>query len=296
MFDIIGAAEAGGLLGSAIDLSTSHAYTVLIGDLGRFLRFTVGSTADAIVSLPSGVGVDSILVLRKSDSGTKRIIIRLGSVDIAWLNEPQVTVVLRWNGSTWLELEPPRSRAPYFSGLRYRTGRYAITTGITVTPTTLLYLVPWFCERDVKASAVGCHIASAASAGGICKMAVWANAANAMQPVGVPLAGSNTDITTTTNNQDREVTLSPNFTFLRGTIYWFGFAFDVAAPMPSLININNTSDLDCQFGRATMSNTSPCGYSTPYTYSSNIMSADLTSAVLTVLVSAGAPVPQILVA
>jgi hypothetical protein len=297
MFDFYNSAELGGVLGKAIDISSSHAYTVLISDLGYLLRFTVGNSADGVVALPTtNVGTDSIIAIRKSDAGTKKIKIQQGGVDVAWLNESQVTVILRWNGTNWLEFEPPRSRPPYFSGRRYKLGSFTATTGVNVTTLeTVLYLVPWFCERDVTISAFGFHNATAASAGGKCKMAIWANEATTFGPTGLALTGSNTELTTTTNNQDREVTAT--FTFLRGTVYWFGFGFTVAAPQPVSINLNNTA-LEDVFGRISTlaSNTTIMGWTTPFTYANNIMTTSLTGSTLTGLTaSAGTPVPQILI-
>jgi hypothetical protein len=295
MFEFSSSGELGGVLGKAIDISSSHAYTVLVGDLGYLLRFTVGSTADGIVTLPTtNIATDAIVAIRKSDSGTKRVKIRQGSTDVAWLNESQVTVVLRWNGANWLEFEPPRSRPPYFSGRRYKLGPFTQTNVLVATLETVMYMTVWFCERDVTISAFGFHNASAATAGGKCKMAVWANEASTFNPTGLPLIGSNTDLTTTTNNQDREVSVS--YTFLRGSMYWFGYAFSTAAPQPVCLNINNT-EMEDLFGRpsGTLSNTTICGWTVPFTYANDITTLDLTSSTLTPqVVAVGAPVPQIL--
>lgn len=121
------------------------------------------------------------------------------------------------------------------------------------------------------------------------KLAVWGSSVTTKRATGVPLAGSNTASTGCQSN-NTAISVSITYTFQPNQTYWLGSAFSTGAAAPMSINGAGFTDV---MGRTSLGASQNIGsLSAPYTYATDIMALDLTSATFTD-VNSGSGVPVV---
>lgn len=180
----------------------------------------------------------------------------------------------------------------YVSGRFYPVGN-ALTINNTVVPTldTVVFVYP-FTVYDEAFPATSLNTVSVTGAANcVVKMAVWGHSVTTKRPTGVPVTGSNTGQICSGTPQTATVAIS--YTFLPGTVYWAGLAVSTGASQFHAFRIDiNLPGIGMygQIGRSLVSTTATNALSAPYTFATDIMALDLTSATFTEPISNGVPV------
>ncbi len=172
------------------------------------------------------------------------------------------------------------------SGRYYPTFKGNITTATSVpTLDTRIYLYPFKLEEAMSPASLAIHVITGGSAGSACKIGIWNNGANG-RATGLPISGlvSNTaqDCTGSASNPS----IAATGTLEPGVWYWAGVAFTTSSPQA--ISIAGTvMELEAIIGRASPGTVLLGCFSAAYTYSTDITTLDLTSAVFTELNAPG---------